>query len=67
MEVILYSNGCPKCKVLEAKLNQKGITYEHIKDIESMKLKGFMSMPVLQIDNETMTFAEANAWINERN
>jgi glutaredoxin len=67
MEVILYSNGCPKCKVLETKLKQKDIEYEHISDIDVMMEKGFMSMPMLQVDNKLMNFTEANTWINERN
>ena len=29
-ECILYSTGCPKCRVLEKKLDKAGITYELI-------------------------------------
>lgn len=65
-QIILYSNGCPKCKVIEAKLKQKGIKYEHITDVEIMLEKGFMSMPVLEANGTTMNFTEANNWINGR-
>ena len=65
-EIILFSSGCPKCKILESKLNQKEIKYEHITDIEIMLEKGFLSMPMLQVGETIMNFTQANTWINER-
>jgi glutaredoxin len=65
-EIILYSTGCPKCRVLEAKLKQKGIQYEEVNDMDIMTEKGFMSVPVLEVNGDTMNFTEANNWINER-
>lgn len=67
MKVILYTTGCPKCKVLEAKLKQKEIDYEEVSDISVMVNMGFMSVPILEVDGEIMNFTEANTWINERN
>lgn len=67
MEVILYTTFCPKCRVLEAKLKQKGIEYKEITDVDIMTEKGFMSVPMLEVDNFVMNFTEANTWINERN
>lgn len=67
MEIILYTTGCPKCKVLEAKLKQKGLEYKEITDINEIANKGFMTVPILEVDNKTMNFTEANTWINERN
>lgn len=64
MKVTLFSTGCPKCKVLEAKLKQKGIVYEHINDMDIMTEKGFMSVPMLEVDGNVMDFATANNWIN---
>lgn len=66
-KIILYSNHCPKCNVLISKLNAANIQYEEVTDIKTMLAKGFMSMPVLEVDEEIMFFAEANEWINERN
>ena len=37
MEVTLYSTGCPKCKVLVAKLNNKNINYNTILNIFTVK------------------------------
>ena len=67
MEVILYTTFCPKCRVIETKLKQKGIKYKEITDIDIMTEKGFMSVPMLEVDNFVMNFTEANTWINERN
>ena len=33
-KVVLYSTGCPKCKILEQKLNMKSIPYEKTNDEE---------------------------------
>jgi glutaredoxin len=66
-EIILYSNHCPQCRVLEAKLKQKGISYEEETNIQLMTEKGFMSVPMLEVDGIVMNFTEANTWINERN
>lgn len=64
MTVILYSTHCPKCNVLEKKLKQKNIPYEEINDIEIMKEKGYLSVPVLGVDDVSMDFKTASDWIN---
>ena len=64
MQVILYSTGCPKCKVLEAKLNMKEIEYDVVADVSVMESKGFMSVPMLEINGEVMNFKKAVDWIN---
>jgi len=66
MEVILFSNHCPQCRVLEAKLKQKGIEYQEINDIDLMLEKGFKSMPMLEVDGIIMNFTQSNTWIKER-
>lgn len=64
MDVKLYSTNCPKCIVLEKKLNQKNISFEEINDIDVMTAKGFMQAPMLEVDGEIMDFKQANDWIN---
>lgn len=64
MDVKLYSTHCPKCIVLEKKLNQKNISFEEINDIDVMTAKGFMQAPMLEVDGEVMDFKQANDWIN---
>lgn len=66
MKIILYSTPtCPKCKVLEAKLQKKG--YEVIREMDEEVLigKGLKSVPFIQVDDgDLMDFGAANEWIN---
>ena len=66
MSIVLFSTHCPKCCVLEKKLNQKNISYEEINDIEIMKENGYLSVPVLEVDGTRMDFKAANDWINSQ-
>jgi glutaredoxin len=64
--VILYEHGCPRCKVLKSKLDQKGIKYETISDMGVMKAKGFKEAPKLEVDGVVYDFKEAVEWIGEQ-
>lgn len=66
MTITLYSTHCPKCMVLEKKLQQKGISYEEINDVNVMTEKGYMSVPMLEVDGVSMDFKTANEWINKQ-
>lgn len=66
MKIILYSTDCPKCHVLEKKLESKGIKFNIEKDINVMEEKGFMSAPMLEIDGEIKDFNDAVVWVNEQ-
>ena len=63
--VILYEHGCPRCKVLKAKLDQKNIVYQNVNDVDVMKEKGFTEAPKLEVDGVIMGFKEAVEWIKE--
>jgi glutaredoxin len=71
-KIILYSTNCPKCNVLEKKLEQKNIDFTIIDCtadttyIEMLIGKGFQSMPILQINDEFLDFSKANKWIGEQ-
>lgn len=65
-KVVLYEHGCPRCKVLKMKLDQKGIQYENITDVEIMKSKGFQEAPKLDVDGVIMDFKTAVEWIKEQ-
>ena len=62
---ILYSTGCPKCKVLESKLAQKNIDYIVDDDIDVMISKGIESVPVLEVNGEMMNFKSAVDYVNK--
>lgn len=64
MGIVLYSTHCPKCKILETKLKQKSIKYTEVNNVDLMLEKGFVTVPMLEVDGEVMDFKEANDWIN---
>lgn len=63
MTVTLYSTHCPKCRIIEDKLNKKGIKYTEVTDQEEMIKKGIRSAPTLEVDNKIYNFGDANRWI----
>ena len=63
--VIFYTTHCPKCRILEQKLNAKNIEYSEFTDVDKMIEMGFSMMPMLEVDGVIMDFATANKWINE--
>lgn len=63
--ITLYTTHCPKCNILKQKLDKKNIEYNINEDIETMINKGFSSVPVLEIsDNSVLNFSEAIKWID---
>lgn len=62
--MILYTIDCPKCKVLEKKLNQKNIIYDICKDTEIMSKKQIIKLPMLEVDDRLLSFKEAVNYIN---
>ena len=65
-KIILYSTNCPKCNVLEKKLQSKNINFEICNDVDLMLSKGIQQAPYLEIDNELMDFSKAVKWVNEK-
>ena len=66
MSVVLYSTNCPKCKVLEKKLDSIGVDYTIITDEDLMISKGFSSAPMLEVDGNIMDFGNAVRWAKEQ-
>jgi len=62
---ILYTIGCPNCKVLERRLEAKKIPYDTVTDLEIMKQKGIKSAPFLEVDGELMNFGKALQWVSQ--
>ena len=67
MKVTLYTTHCPRCMVLEKKLNAKNIDYVENTDVDLMIDKGIMTVPILEIDEKQLNFKEANEWLNNYN
>jgi len=67
MKIVLYTIDCPKCKVLEKKMKNKGLNFEVCRDREEMAKLKIMSAPQLQVDGgPLMNFTEANKWVNQQ-
>lgn len=66
MNVTLYTTHCPRCTVLEKKLKEKNIEYDIVEDEETIIQKGFMTVPILEVDGEVMNFSESVKWVNNK-
>ena len=64
--ITLYTTHCPRCKVLKAKLDSENIDYEVVEGEEAIREKGFVTTPLLEVDDKILTFSEAMQWINTR-
>lgn len=60
---VLYTISCPQCLVLESKLKKAEIPFEICDDIAIMKEKGYVVLPVLEVDGKALSFSEAIKWI----
>lgn len=59
--MILYSNNCPKCRLLKSELEKQNIEFTVSQDFEKLTSKGIMSVPVLDLEDgrPMMLFQEA--------
>lgn len=64
--ITIYSKeGCPKCRVLKMKLEQKGLEYVECQDTQKMVEMGLKSLPVMMcVDGTLMKFEEAVKYVN---
>jgi glutaredoxin len=62
----LLTTHCPRCAVLQKKLNSKNIDYVEITDIEEIQSYGVDTVPILIVDEEIMDFSAAVQWINKQ-
>lgn len=61
----LYSNvGCPKCEFIKEKMDSLGLDYESTTDVNEARKLGFLTVPLLEVDNKVMTFPDAVKWLN---
>ena len=60
----LLTTHCPRCTVLQKKLDAKNIDYIEITDVEEIQSYGVDAVPALIIDKVIMDFPAAVQWIN---
>lgn len=63
--IVLYTTHCPKCRVLEKKLSDKGVKFETCEDTQVMKSLQISSVPTLSVNGELMDFYNAVKFVNE--
>ena len=63
---VLYSTGCPKCAILEQKLEEKGIKFTKITDVNEMLKIGIKSVPNMKVGDKMLDFVDAVKWVNEQ-
>lgn len=64
-DIVLFSSGCPKCKVLKQKLDDRKIKYEVSEDFDELIAQNLQTVPVLKVDGEYYQFSEAIRMVNE--
>ena len=68
--VTLYTIHCPRCRILEIKLNQLGIEHTVVDDEDTVvsvgREHGIIGAPILEVDGKFMKFEDAVKFINER-
>lgn len=64
--ITLYSTGCPKCQVLEKKMLNDGIDFNISDDVNTLIEKGFMTAPILKVDDKFLEFKDAIDWLKNR-
>ncbi len=64
--IILYTTNCPKCKVVETKLNNLNISYTTCTDVDKMIELGIQSAPALEVNGILMDFKQTINWLKEQ-
>lgn len=63
--IVLFSSGCPKCKVLKQKLDDRKIEYEVSEDFDELIEQNLQTVPVLKVNGEYYQFGEAIKVVNK--
>lgn len=63
--IILFSNNCPRCKILKQKLDDKQIKYTISEDFDELIENNLQTAPILKIDDKYYQFGEAVKFIGE--
>lgn len=63
--ITLYTTYCPKCSILEKKLNAARIDYKIEDNIDIMLELGITSAPMLKIDDKLLNFSQSVDYVNK--
>ena len=65
MEITLYTTHCPRCTVIEKKLQMAGLEYTVNDNPAAIMALGFKTAPILMVDDEIYQFKQASDWISD--
>lgn len=58
--LVLYSNDCPRCKILERKLQELNLPFKVSKDLSVISQRGYSTVPMLMLTNaKLLDFSES--------
>lgn len=64
--ITVYSTPtCSKCKILKNMLKKDNIEFNEISDFATLESKGFMSVPMVEVDDTIKNFDETLQWIQQ--
>ncbi len=63
--VILYSTGCPKCKILCKVMTENHIPFVENNSVEDMQALGFTEAPKLSVNGTIYNFTDALKWARQ--
>lgn len=66
-QMTLYTSGCPNCRLLKQKLDDKKLNYNIVDDVDKMVELGFTRVPVLEVDGKYLDFNEALMYLQNIN
>ena len=66
MAITLYSNDCPKCKILKQRLDEKKIEYIESSDTKFLEKNKILAFPALNIDGKILKFYQAILWLKNQ-
>lgn len=64
--VVLYTTGCPRCKILKKKLDEAGIEYTENNNVDEMLSLGISEVPVLKVNGELLNYNSSIEWLSNR-
>ena len=66
--IIIYSSpSCPQCRMIKMQLNAKGIEYNEIQDVSTLKSMNISKIPTLKVNNDFFVGAQKiMSWIKEK-
>lgn len=63
---ILYTIGCPACKVLEKRLAMQNIEFETVEVTADNNPKNLQTFPQLETDSGMLSYGDAIKWLNQQ-